>query len=176
MDNTYSNKPYIHFLKYWLPVIIWATIIFLFSSMSYEQQDLRPFISQFINEQSMESLFNDFHLNYAHTEVSVKRNGASGFIEFFIRKAGHLSEYALLALLLFRALYHRKNNFRCSFFISLLISIIYASSDEWHQSFTIHRTAKVEDVMLDSVGALLGILIISFYYRFRKKKTIAKNS
>lgn len=45
-------------------------------------------------------------------------------------------------------------------FVSLVIAAVYAASDEWHQSFVADRSAEWSDVLLDSCGALTGIVIV----------------
>ena len=44
--------------------------------------------------------------------------------------------------------------------LSMVICIIYASLDETHQLFVYGRTAQVLDVLIDSVGSLISMLII----------------
>ena len=102
-------------------------------------------------------------------------------IHHLFRKVGHLTEYALLALLLWRAIHHsRKNN--CApkpdkgglvapkrseggwrwdeAGLSLAIVFLYAASDELHQVFVSSRTALVSDVFIDTTGAVIGLLLL----------------
>ena len=53
--------------------------------------------------------------------------------------------------------------------ISLIIGIIYASSDEIHQSFVPERSPMITDVMIDTMGVMLGILIIMLGKEIIKK-------
>jgi len=71
-------------------------------------------------------------------------------IQLVVRKAGHLSEYAILAALLYRAL--------SRFAPAFLVAAVYAGLDEFHQSFVASRTASVWDVAIDCVGALIGLM------------------
>ncbi|MDR7073208.1 VanZ family protein [Fictibacillus barbaricus] len=159
------------FFIYWLPVILWAGMIFYASSQPYEKQDLRPTISQFLDMDFISSLFSTTVFNYAGDEVSIEKLGPAQFIEFFIRKGAHFSVYFGLGFLLFRAIKLNLNK-GLTFITSLVLAILYAASDEFHQSFTIHRTPHVEDVMLDSIGALVGITIALLIYRnFRRNQT-----
>lgn len=50
---------------------------------------------------------------------------------------------------------------------------LFAVTDEWHQSFTVDRTPLVSDVILDSIGALLGILLMIIILRIRKKRQLS---
>lgn len=75
------------------------------------------------------------------------------WLDFIIKKTAHISEYAILTFLLFRA-------FRRPFpDAALLIALFYAFTDETHQFFTPGRGAKLTDVMIDSVG----ISLMSYY-------------
>jgi len=70
---------------------------------------------------------------------------------FLILKSFHLIEYAILAIFIYFAI----NHFR----LSLLISYLYALSDELHQFFTPGRTSKFTDTLIDLVGIIIGFLI-----------------
>ena len=82
-------------------------------------------------------------------------------MEFFLRKAAHVSEYAILAVLLYRAFVHTVFQARrvLSAGIVLLSCAAYAASDEFHQSFVPSRTASLCDVMIDLCGATLAVLL-----------------
>ena len=83
-------------------------------------------------------------------------------IQFAVRKFGHLTEYAVLAMLLWRALRGgRRWQMQMSilFFVAALVCAIFAASDEFHQSFVPSRTASPIDVAIDTVGALVGLVI-----------------
>ncbi|MDB5037790.1 MAG: putative rane protein [Bacteriovoracaceae bacterium] len=82
-----------------------------------------------------------------------------------IRKCGHITEYAILASLLFRALTivsqeSSEKQFKVKIAIAFLLSAFYAMSDEFHQSFIPSRTASLIDVSIDCFGAFLALLII----------------
>lgn len=79
--------------------------------------------------------------------------GDSYWWRFFILKSFHIIEYAVLSILLFFAI--NKYNY------SLLIGILYACSDEIHQTFTFGRIATIRDVFFDISGLFLGLLILS---------------
>ena len=65
------------------------------------------------------------------------------------------------------------------FLISLLVGLIYAVSDEIHQSFIPGRTASIRDVCIDTSGVFLGIIIvliiISVYKALTEKKKYVEN-
>lgn len=89
-----------------------------------------------------------------------------GSIQLFVRKCGHLLEYAILAALLYRALrLHRGRPFVLAF----IMTAAYAALDEFHQSFVSSRTGSPWDVAVDCAGALLGLLF-SWLFCNRKSK------
>lgn len=88
-------------------------------------------------------------------------------VQFFIRKAAHVSEYAVLASLLYRALINTilQGRTLVSAAVVLLFCGIYAVSDEFHQSFVPSRTATARDVAIDGAGAIVGVLLIQMFRR-----------
>jgi VanZ family protein len=95
-------------------------------------------------------------------------------IQFGIRKLGHLTEYAILAMLLWRALRSGTGwqmKMSILFLIAALACAIFAASDEFHQSFVPSRTSSPVDVMIDICGALVGLEICLAFAR-RKRATV----
>ncbi|TMM25763.1 MAG: VanZ family protein [Actinobacteria bacterium] len=74
-----------------------------------------------------------------------------GTWDTILRKGAHVTEYAILGLLLLRAVGRELPAF--------LIGVGYAITDELHQHFVRGRHASPVDVAIDSTGVLLGILV-----------------
>ncbi len=74
-------------------------------------------------------------------------------LDFLVRKLGHLTEYAIFAALLYRALRPRPS----AFLLAFLIAILYAASDEWHQSFVAAREGTIRDWVIDSLGSVVAL-------------------
>ena len=89
-----------------------------------------------------------------------------GTINFFVMKGGHLLGYALLGAAFFHGL--SRGDFVKPFraLSSEILVILYACSDEWHQSFTPGRHPSLQDICIDAAGGLLGI---AFLYIARKR-------
>lgn len=80
--------------------------------------------------------------------------------DFVIRKVAHVTEYAILSGLVSRSLgITRSSSFRTRS-IGVVITSAYALSDEYHQSFVPSRGATYIDVMWDTLGALIGSIIL----------------
>ena len=134
-----------HRLSRYGPLIVWAALIFVGStsllSGSHTAALVRPVLWLFphLSEETLAS------------------------IHFFIRKAGHFTEYAILALFAaraFRTSSHELLRMRW-FWISLVFVVAYSLSDEFHQSFVPSRTASIYDSMIDSVGGLTALLLLA---------------
>jgi len=76
--------------------------------------------------------------------------------DFILRKIAHISEYAILAWLLIRALREHGLTNRRILALAISISILYAISDEYHQNFILGRYGVLRDVLIDSVGIFLS--------------------
>jgi len=94
-------------------------------------------------------------------------------IVFAVRKCAHGTEYAILVILLWRA--RNKPARRRSWpwhwseaRIVLLLSVLYAVTDELHQAFVPNRQSSVVDVLIDSSGAVLGLILLWGFGRWRK--------
>mgnify|MGYP005790170019 CR=1 FL=1 len=90
-------------------------------------------------------------------------------IEHIVRKVAHFSIYALLGFLLMglASTYNICN--KKKIILSLIVGILYASLDEFHQSFIPGRTALVTDVLIDTAGTTTGIIIMWLIIKFYKK-------
>jgi hypothetical protein len=74
-----------------------------------------------------------------------------------VLKGGHMLGYALLAVSYLRALTWDRRVPRYAWLLAVILAILYALSDEYHQSFTPGRSPRMSDVGIDAVGAALGV-------------------
>ena len=77
----------------------------------------------------------------------------------FIRKTAHFSIYAFLGISLYISIYF--NDIKKVFLTSEAVAVFYAITDELHQCFVPGRDGNIIDVLIDSSGALIGILIVA---------------
>jgi VanZ family protein len=145
------------FLIYWLPVGIWMCLIFTASSDKASYQHSSRILGPFL------------HWLFPHLSDTVINN-----IIYFFRKCAHLTEYAILALLLWRAMRQpirrdsRPWDWRIAR-LSILIVALYAATDEFHQLFVPTRDAALHDVLIDTIGGSVGILLLWSLGRWRKQ-------
>jgi VanZ family protein len=145
----------ISFLRYWLPLLIWMVVIFSASadtqSTAHTSRFLEPFLRWFWSDISPEKIDQ---------------------VRWVVRKTAHLTEFAILAWLWWRALRrptrHDSNpwSWRIAGY-ALGAVILYAISDESHQYFVANRTASVRDVGIDTLGGMIGIGFLWMNYRKR---------
>jgi VanZ family protein len=136
------------FLRYWLPVLVWMTLIF---SASADTQSYTH--SSLIFEPLLRWLFP--HLPTTSVEE----------LHHLFRKFCHLTEYAVLAWLVWRAIHKPARHDRRPWQwgeagLALSVVFAYAGSDEFHQLFVPGRTGLFSDVLIDTCGGAVGLLLL----------------
>lgn len=171
------NKIKKHEKWYWWLVVIIELVFFYSSSMTYKQQTSVPFLERHLNgSKPFYHLLSNIKFSYGDKIQSIQNDGYYHFVEFFIRKGAHFGTYFVLGLFLSLALYNylHKNKF-LSFFTPWMIATGLAAFDEFHQGLTGGRTPSVDDVILDSFGALVAsllILLVIFILNRHEKKDL----
>lgn len=90
-----------------------------------------------------------------------------------IRKLAHATEYAVFAMLLCGVWLDARRKRKVSALFAWGTATVYAATDEFHQLFVPERSGQVKDVLLDSCGAAVGVLIlmlVAVLIRFIRKK------
>lgn len=132
-------------------------IIFGFSNQNGEESgNLSGKIAQFVVKQLPEEKIENKEQFLIRTEK-------------VIRKIAHFSIYTLVGLLLMSFISTYSLEEKNEIFFSLSIGILYAMSDEIHQAFIPNRSAQITDVILDSMGVLLGVLLVLALIKIYKK-------
>ena len=126
------------------PLVVWALLIFVGSGSVLSAEHT------------------SFFLRFVKWLFPSATPGFLAWFHFVVRKAGHFTEYAILATLAARAFRHSSHEFLKThwFKFSLLLAVVYALTDEFHQSFEPSRTASIFDSMIDSAGALFALVVI----------------
>jgi VanZ family protein len=151
------------FVKYWLPLLLWLGVIFFGSTDLMSAEHTSRFIVPF--------------LRWLKPDISPETLAS---IHFIVRKCAHLGEYAILPLLLLRAAIFTTNLKRslAILYVSVWVACLFvATTDEFHQTFVASRSALATDIMIDSGGAILGLLIGAVFVRdlsIRPQKTPAE--
>ena len=86
--------------------------------------------------------------------------------DFAVKKIGHVILFAILAVLVYRALIGEGVNRKKAAILGVIISFLYGISDEFHQMFTQGREARFRDTVIDGYGAGVAMYLV---YRFISK-------
>jgi len=145
------------FLKYWLLTIVWMVLIFSASADSHSAQH-----SSYLFMPLLHWLFPNLPDDQAER------------LHHYFRKCCHLTEYAILALLVRRTFLHGvKTGFppwsgRLTGGVVGVV-FLYACTDEFHQIFVPTRTPLFSDVCIDTAGGATGLLLAWLWQRAWKK-------
>jgi len=96
-----------------------------------------------------------------------------GRADYLVKKSGHALGYAVLALLYWRAFDFKKEKR----WIAWLMAVLYAVTDEFHQSFVSGRHPAILDVIIfDNLGALLSLWLVDVYRKQKRPDVINASS
>ena len=145
--------------------ILWMGVIYSFSNQNGdESQNLSDkFTIKLVNTKS----------KITKKEYSKKeKQDIVNKYSFIIRKTAHFTVYLILGLLVYNMLY--KFNLNKMMIISIIICVLYATSDEVHQYFISERAFRILDILIDTCGSIIGILlggkIYEKVFEFKKHK------
>jgi VanZ family protein len=141
-------------LRYWWPALLWAVVISGFSTGAFTSDNTSRFIVPILR----------FFLPHASPETLE-------LLHFFVRKCAHFTEYFILSLLILRGIRAGAKGMHLRWaLLTILLVAGYASLDEFHQSFVPGRTAAVGDVLIDTSGGAVALIVASLFARFRKDR------
>ena len=128
--------------SYWLPPVVWMAVIMAFSSATFSAESTGGLLDPLLRWLAP-------WLTEAHVDA----------IHVLGRKGAHATEYAILAVLWFRAFAKGRGVLpRRSAWMALGISLAWAFLDEAHQATLPARTASAGDVVIDGTGAVLALV------------------
>lgn len=140
------------FLNYWLPPLLWASVVFFFSSASFSSDNTSPLflpLLQWLLPHARAEWIHSFH--------------------YLIRKTGHFMEFFIFAMLLYRAFRGGRGlhwQGRAAAW-TLSVVLLYSVADEVHQRFVPSRSGALSDTLLDFFGGCCAVALL--YLRYRTK-------
>ena len=151
-NQTTASLTLMRVVRYWLPVLLVIVLMFGFSTDAFSGENTQGIIVRITEWLGFDP----------NSRVALRLN-------FIIRKAAHLTEYALLAALLYRAFRSgRSPGWRVMWAVqTMAVIVVWALLDEYHQSLTQSRTASIYDSFIDITGGLFALLVI---YRIRRSE------
>lgn len=141
-------------------IILWMSVIFIFSAQEATQSKK---VSSGVIKTVVRAV--DFNNTLSDEEV----DNISEKLTFIVRKGAHFSAYAFLSLLVALLLAEYKIFRIKQMLISVCIAFLYACSDEIHQLFVNGRSGEVRDVLIDTCGAVTGVLILWLIVKVKNK-------
>lgn len=145
------------FLRWWLPLLVWMVVIFSASADAQSTQRTSRFLEPF--------------LRWLWPAISAE---GIDVVRWVVRKGAHVTEYAILAWLWWRALSRPARGTARPWSWStagwaLLAVFLYAATDELHQAFVPNRTGRLMDVIIDTVGGVVGLALIKWWLARRSR-------
>lgn len=141
--------------------LLWMGVIFWFSAHTGSESSVQSggIVQQII------------HLFFPHySEWTIhKQEIYLNLVTLLVRKSGHAAEFLLLGLL-FTGCQSWKRPLPATLLTSWLLTVCYAASDEIHQHFVPDRACRALDVLIDSLGAATGLLLLYLLIRCLKNQ------
>lgn len=140
--------------------ILWMVVIFSFSA--------KPAVQSTEMSTSVGKMICRIFVHDFSSWSDEKQEELAAKIDHPVRKCAHASEYALLgALVLLTACTYAKMSPK-TVAAAVIISVLYAASDEFHQRFVPGRSCQFTDVLIDSAGVMVGVGFIIVCYKIKQ--------
>lgn len=176
MKNVVERNGVMRFLKnefIWIALILIG--LFLSSATPYSDQSIVSPLERF-NWSWIEPTLANVQFDYAGKEISLDTLGTAGLIEFFMRKTAHVVTFFVLGALFVKAISRTNLHAGLNVLFAWALANTVAIFDEYHQSLTPERTALLEDVLLDSTGAAVGVILFGGLLLLRSKRKNSKRA
>ncbi len=165
-----SKKKKIGLIVSFTLILLMILIIFKLSSMNTNNSNgaSTNIIGMFIEDTL--SITNKYEITSSYPNKT-KIERASNLLNPPLRKVMHSAVYLILGILIlfFINSLYKNNKYIKSSVLTIIITFLLASLDEYHQTFVMGRTGQFKDVVIDSIGALIGIIIYgTYYYTYRR--------
>ena len=142
-------------MKYWLPAMFIAILISLFSTYFFGSQQTARVIIPIL-----------------HWLFPFASHRVLHLMHVAIRKLAHITEFAVFSIAVFHGVRGERPGWRLNWALcTLLVAVAYGGLDEWHQSFVPLREARVRDVAIDAIGAVLAQVLVWAYAKWCRSST-----
>lgn len=142
----------------WLMAIVWMGMIFAFSAQNAaDSSDMSGTLVAFVSKMIL-------YMNKIFPGFSVKLD--VHLISFVIRKTAHAFLYAVLGILVSRAFCPKMPLRKRDIMLTIFFCVLYAVSDEMHQMLSPGRSGEIRDVIIDAMGAGIGVLLRALWWKF----------
>ncbi len=152
----------------WLCVLGWAGLIFYFSAQNADTSSGQSGRVIRLILQTFYPAFDELPSEQTSSMIEA--------LQTIVRKGAHFCLYGGLGFWLGNALFSYRRRFFPTTAAAWLAAVLYACTDEFHQSFVAGRSGEVRDILIDAGGALLGVLVTLFFWWLARRKENAKKS
>lgn len=140
----------------WLAIILWLVLIFILSAQPVHKSNG---LSKGIAGKIIKII----------EKISPDKNISLGRFNHYLRKTAHFFFYMILGILMMNVLKMVKVEGAKRIALALVICVLCAMLDEFHQLFVPGRGAQVKDVIIDSIGAIVGIGLYGIWGKLIKR-------
>lgn len=148
-------------IVFYVLLIGWMTFIFCMSAQSSQE-------SSELSGGIVSKLIAVF-LNRFDSLSSEEQADITNLITVIVRKTAHFLEYFILGILsFFSAYFYQNHKYKTKVFYSLVICVLYATSDEVHQYFVPGRACRFTDICIDTAGSVVAIALLATILFFKK--------
>nr|WP_302595506.1 VanZ family protein [uncultured Cellulosilyticum sp.] len=133
-------------------ILLVCILVCIFILSSQSAQESKALSNHFISIYQRGVEINPF---FSHRTKEVLLSRPS----HYVRKLAHIFIYFILGIVTLLTLWRTQIRRSICPLLALMICIIYAITDEWHQYYVAGRGAQLSDVRIDSCGALIGIML-----------------
>ncbi len=160
ISNHLCDKRKLLFVVFLVFTILWMALIF---GMSSQNGDESGGLSEKVTRVICKVVISNYE-NLSQTEQDLYISK----LNYPVRKCAHMSEYCVLFMLMYGTVFYLTAKKRLRRIFPFAFTVLYAATDEIHQLFVGGRAGAFLDVLIDSSGALLGLLIIIIVGRIKK--------
>jgi VanZ family protein len=150
---------------YFIFILVWMGVIF---SVSNQEADDSTLLSDGFIENTIGNVYKVIDNDVTDDNLILIKKKYS----HPVRKMAHFTIYLILGLFVFN--FFKLFNFN-AVVCSLLLCFLYACSDEVHQLFVMGRSCEFLDVLIDTTGSFIGIMIYNFFYKKLIVNRVFKN-
>jgi VanZ family protein len=159
LEHNRNRRIQLPVLLSWTAVVAWMSLIFYLSQQSGEQ-------SGGLSNQIADAILRLFGQKGNLEQLES--------FESLLRILAHGGAFFVLALLLGIAFRQIHLSDRANGIASLISGLLYAASDEWHQSFIPGRSCEWSDFLTDATGIILAIIILQIYWKIRRVNVVLR--
>ncbi|MBR6502946.1 MAG: VanZ family protein [Clostridia bacterium] len=159
----------INVVIWYILLLGWMGFIFIMSAQTSQESSN---VSGGIVSKLIAVFYNKFDLLSDEKQAEI-----TGIFTVIVRKSAHFLEYFVLGVFsLLSAVSYNKYSYKIKGIYAVVVCVLYSISDEIHQFFVPGRACRFMDICIDSAGSITAILLLSFLFYKKRKKSGETNA